>query len=151
MNYEEFKNEFVEALQERLSERGNEVRISVTNVEKMNESYEAITVTPAGSNIGMNLNLEVFAEAFENGVEFDEIVEQVTYKVEDHLSNMPTFDIQSLTDYEQMKDKISMEVVAADRNADHPGGTGTAPSALSLLRHDTGGGPGYVPEGCHPL
>lgn len=45
MNYEEFKNEFVEALQERLYERGNEVSISITNVEKMNESYEAITVT----------------------------------------------------------------------------------------------------------
>ena len=106
MNYEEFKNEFVDALQERLYERGNEVTISITNVEKMNESYEAITVTPEGSNIGMNLNLAVFAEAYENGVDFDEIVEPVTHKVEDHLSNMLTFDVQSLTDYEQMKDKI---------------------------------------------
>lgn len=118
MNYEEFKNEFVEALQERLYERGNEVSISVNIVEKMNETYEAITVTPEGSNIGMNMNFGVFAEAYENGVGFDEIVEQVTHKVEDHLSNMPTFDVQSLIDYEQMKDKISMEVVAADRNAD---------------------------------
>ena len=118
MNYEEFKNEFVEALQERLYERGNEVSISVNTVEKMNETYEAITVTPEGSNIGMNMNLGVFAEAYENGVGFDEIVDQVTHKVEDHLSNMPTFDVQMLTDYEQMKDKLSMEVVAADRNAD---------------------------------
>ena len=118
MNYEEFKNEFVDALQERLFERGNEVNITVNTVEKMNETYEAITVTPDGSNIGMNLNLEVFAEAYENGVDFDEIVEQVTHKVEDHLSNMPTFDVQALTDYEQMKDKLSMEVVASDRNAE---------------------------------
>lgn len=88
MNYEEFKNEFVEALQERLYERGNEVSISVNTVEKMNETYEAITVTPEGSNIGMNMNLGVFAEAYENGVGFDEIVDQVTHKVEDHLSNM---------------------------------------------------------------
>ena len=72
MNYEEFKNEFVDALQERLYERGNEVSISINNVEKMNESYEAITVTPEGSNIGMNLNLAVFAEAYENGVDLDE-------------------------------------------------------------------------------
>ena len=118
MNYEEFKNEFVDALQERLYEGGNEVSIHVNTVEKMNETYEAITITPAGSNIGMNLNLEVFAEAYENGVPFDEIVEQVTHKVEDHLSNMPTFDVQALTDYEQMKDKLSMEVVASDRNAE---------------------------------
>ena len=118
MNYEEFKNEFVDALQERLYEGGNEVSINVNAVEKMNVTYEAITITPVGSNIGMNLNLEVFAEAYENGVPFDEIVEQVTHKVEDHLSNMPTFDVQALTDYEQMKDKLSMEVVASDRNAE---------------------------------
>ena len=84
----------------------------------MNQSYEAITITPEGSNIGMNMNLEVFAEAYESGVPFNEIVEQVTNKVEAHLADMPTFDVQSLTDYEQMKDKLAMEVVAADRNAD---------------------------------
>lgn len=106
MNYEEFKNEFMETLQERLAEKGNEVRSSVTNVEKMNESYEAITVIPAESNIGMNLNLGVFSEAFENGVAFDETVEQVNYKVEDYLSDMPIFDIQSLTDYEQMRTRF---------------------------------------------
>lgn len=43
MNYEEFKNEFVDALQERLYEGGNEVSINVNTVEKMNETYEAIT------------------------------------------------------------------------------------------------------------
>ena len=118
MNNEEFKNEFVEALKEKLSERGNDVDVKVSTVEKMNQSYEAITITPEGSNIGMNMNLEVFAEAYESGVPFDEIVEQVTNKVEAHLADMPTFDVQALTDYEQMKDKLAMEVVAADRNAD---------------------------------
>lgn len=102
MNNEEFKNEFVEALKEKLSERGNDVDVKVSTVEKMNQSYEAITITPEGSNIGMNMNLEVFAEAYESGVPFDEIVEQVTNKVEAHLADMPTFDVQSLTDYEQI-------------------------------------------------
>ena len=118
MNNEEFKNEFVDALKERLYERGNEVNVSINIVEKMNQSYEAITVTPEGSSVGVNMNLEVFAEAYESGVPFDEIVEQVTHKVEDHIANMPSFDVQVLTDYEQMKDKLSMEVVATDRNAD---------------------------------
>ena len=99
MNNEEFKKEFVEALKENLSERGNDVDVKVSTVEKMNQSYEAITITPEGSNIGMNMNLEVFAEAYESGVPFNEIVEQVTNKVEAHLADMPTFDVQSLTDY----------------------------------------------------
>lgn len=118
MNNEEFKNKFVEALKENLSERGNDVDVKVSTVEKMNQSYEAITITPEGSNIGINMNLEVFSEAYESGVPFDEIVEQVTNKVEAHLADMPTFDVQTLTDYEQMKDKLAMEVVATDRNAD---------------------------------
>ena len=118
MNNEEFKKEFVEALKENLSERGNDVDVKVSTVEKMNQSYEAITITPEGSNIGMNMNLEVFVEAYESGVPFNEIVEQVTNKVEAHLADMPTFDVQALTDYEQMKDKLAMEVVATDRNAD---------------------------------
>ncbi len=118
MSNEEFKNEFVDALKESLYERGNEVDVKISTVEKMNQSYEAITITPEGGNVGMNMNLEVFAEAFESGVPFDEIVEQVTHRVETHLANMPTFDVAVLTDYEQMKGSIAMEVVAADRNAD---------------------------------
>ena len=42
MNHEEFKNEFVDALKERLYERGNEVEVTINTVEKMNESYEAM-------------------------------------------------------------------------------------------------------------
>ncbi len=118
MNNEEFKNEFVDALKEKLHERGNEVEVTVNTVEKMNNTYEAITVRPEESNVGVSMNLDVFAEAYESGVPFDEIVEQVTNKVEAHISDMPTFDTQKLTDYEQMKDKLCMEVVAADRNAD---------------------------------
>lgn len=118
MNQEEFKNEFVEALREKLYERGNEVNVTINNVEKMNTSYEAITVTPEGSNVGVNMNFEVFAEAYASGVPFNEIVEQVAGKVEAHIGNMPEFDVAQLTDYEQMKDKLCMEVVAADRNAD---------------------------------
>ena len=96
MNQEEFKNEFAEALREKLYERGNEVEVTINTVEKMNESYEAITVRPEGSNVGVNMNLEVFAEAYESGVPFNEIVDQVAGKVEAHIGNMPEFDEKSV-------------------------------------------------------
>ena len=94
MNYEEFRDELVDAVKEKLYERGSEVDIKINMVEKMNESYEAMTVTPEGSNIGMNLNMGAFAQAYENGVGFDEIVAQVTNTIETHLADMPTFDVQ---------------------------------------------------------
>ena len=46
MNNEELKNEFVEALKEKLIERGNDVDVKINTVEKMNQTYEAITITP---------------------------------------------------------------------------------------------------------
>lgn len=42
------------------------MKIQVNEVTKLNESYEAITVTPEGSNIGINTNLETFFESYEN-------------------------------------------------------------------------------------
>lgn len=60
MNYEDFKDEFVEAVKDQLSEQGRDVRVEVRETNKLNESYAAITVTPEGSNVGVNVNLDKF-------------------------------------------------------------------------------------------
>ena len=49
MDYENFKEKFVDDLRDKLYESGAEVDLSVHTVNKLNESYEAITVTPEGS------------------------------------------------------------------------------------------------------
>lgn len=49
----------MDAVKEKFYERGSDVDIKINTVEKMNDSYEAMTVTPEGSNIGMNMNLKV--------------------------------------------------------------------------------------------
>ena len=66
MDYETFKQKFVEDLQDRLYEQGAEVNISVHMVNKLNESYEAVTVTPEGSNIGVNVGIDKFYDVMEN-------------------------------------------------------------------------------------
>ena len=67
MDYESFKEKFVEDVKDRLYEQGAEVDISVHTVNKLNESYEAITATPEGSNIGVNIGIDKFYDAIENG------------------------------------------------------------------------------------
>ena len=47
MDYESFKEKFVEDLKDRLDEQGADVKVSVNTVNKLNESYEAVTVTQA--------------------------------------------------------------------------------------------------------
>ena len=65
MDYESFKEKFVEDVKDRLYEQGAEVDLSIHTVNKLNESYEAITVTPEGSNIGVNIGIDKFYGAVE--------------------------------------------------------------------------------------
>ena len=66
MDYEQFREQLAEEVQKNLYEKGDiDVNITFNHVEKMNESYDAMTVTPEGSNVGVNLNVDAFFEAYE--------------------------------------------------------------------------------------
>ena len=66
MDYESFKEKFVEDLKDRLDDQGADVKVSVNTVNKLNESYEAVTVTPEGSNIGVNIGMHNFNSSYKN-------------------------------------------------------------------------------------
>lgn len=108
MDYENFKEKFVDDLRDKLYESGAEVDLSVHTVNKLNESYEAITVTPEGSNIGVNIGIDKFYEALDNGKSYDEVLSKAVEVVENGISQRPDFDINSLSDYSQMKEKLAM-------------------------------------------
>ena len=116
MDYESFKEQFVEDVKDRLYEQGAEVNVSVHEVNKLNESYEAITVTPEGSNIGVNIGIDKFYDAIENGRSYDEVVDKAVEVINNGISQRPDFDIDSLTDYSKMKETLAMEVVSAEAN-----------------------------------
>ncbi len=57
MNYEEFKENLAKDVKEQMEARsGSEVTVETRTVEKMNETYDALTVKPEDSIIGVNLN-----------------------------------------------------------------------------------------------
>ena len=118
MTYEEFKDQFTEDVKQALKDAGIDAKVSTNTVNKMNESYEAMTITPEGSNIGVNVNMEKFFEAYENGTDYDSVVAKAVDVIEGGFANQPTVDVASLTDYDQMKDKLVMEVVSAEANAE---------------------------------
>ena len=97
MDYETFKEKFVEDLKDKLYEQGAEVNVSVHNVNKLNESYEAVTVTPEGSNIGVNIPIDKFYDAIESGKTYDEVVDKAVDVVTNGISQRPDFDIDSLS------------------------------------------------------
>ena len=112
MDYENFKESFTEALQEDLYGKGIEARFDMKSVEKLNnEGYDAVTVTPADSNIGVTLNVEAFYKAHESGASMDEVVSKASDTVIRGFDNQPSIDVASLMDYEQMKDKCFLQAL----------------------------------------
>ena len=116
MNFEEFKEQFANDVKDKFDDQGIEVRTDIREISKLNESYEAITVTPEGSNIGVNLNVDRFFEAIENGVDYNEVLDKAVNTIQHGFSDQPKLDVPSLTDFDQMKDKLVMEVVSIEAN-----------------------------------
>lgn len=116
MEFEQFKEKLVEDLQNRFEGQG--VSIKTSHVDKINGSYEALTVTKEESNVGMNLNLDNVYSKFDQGAEYNEVLNDIHEVIEDNMSRIPAFDLAMLTDYESVKDKLVMQVVSAETNAE---------------------------------
>lgn len=118
MDYEQFKERIEEDLHQALAEHGIDANLSQHHVEKLNASYDALSVTPEGSHIGVNANLSAMFEAIENGEDYNEVVSRASESIIAGIENTPEINVEDLTNYDEMKTKLAMEVVSADRNAD---------------------------------
>jgi hypothetical protein len=100
MDYERFKEGFQDALKAELAVRGADVELTARRVDKMNESYDAITVRPTDSSIGVNISVEKAFAAYENGTPIPEIAEHFADAVEKGFRESPQVDLESISDYE---------------------------------------------------
>ena len=117
MDYEQFKVAFAEDLKTNLQKLGIEADVSEHHIEKLNDSYDALSVTPKGSSIGVNANLDEIFHAMERGRDYSEVLSGVTESLKGSLEHMPKFQVSDLTNYAEMKNRLAMEVVSAERNA----------------------------------
>ena len=118
MDYENFKERFVEDLKDKLYEKGIEADVTVNTVNKLNDSYEAVTIKPVDDQVGVNISLNKCYGAYEDGTDYNEVVDKTSQLVADSLENKPEVDMATLTDYDKMKDKLVMQVVSAETNKD---------------------------------
>lgn len=117
MDYEQFKVAFAEDLKTNLQKLGIEADVSEHHIEKLNDSYDALSVTPKGSSIGVNANLDEIFHGVERGRDYSEVLSGVTESLKGSLEHMPKLQVSDLTNYAEMKNKLAMEVVSAERNA----------------------------------
>ena len=73
---EQFKERIEEDLHQAFADYGIGANFSQHHVEKLNVSYDALSVTPEGSHIGVNANLSAMFEAIENGLRLSLIESQ---------------------------------------------------------------------------
>ena len=119
MDFETFKEDLADAVKERVDARlGSDTTVELHKVDKMNETYEAITVKPEDSNIGVNINVTKAFQELQRGKDFDTIADQVAEVAANAIEGRPDFDLAAIADYNQMKEKLSMQVVSAERNAE---------------------------------
>ena len=119
MDFESFKENLAKDVKEMLDARtGKEFEVEMRTVEKMNDTYDAITIKPEDGNIGVNLNASALYEEYENGSSYESIVQGAADVADNALKTGPEFDVDSFSDYDKMKGSLAMEVVSKDRNAD---------------------------------
>lgn len=118
MNEEQLKERIKEDIGQMLEAHGIKVDLSEYHVEKLNVSYDALSVTPEGSRIGVNANLSAICEAIDDGQSYSEVVARAADSIIAGIENTPEINVEDLTNYDEMKSKLAMEVVSADRNAE---------------------------------
>jgi len=116
MDYGEFKEKFIQDVKDRLKEEGSNIIISVNEVKKLNERYEAITAVAEGDNIGVNVGIEKFYGAYEDGASYGSVVDKAIEVIKTGIGHKPEINVEDLGDYSKMKDKLIMEVVSAEAN-----------------------------------
>ena len=116
MDFEEFKEQFAEDVKNDLEGKGIDASVKVNSVEKMNENYDALTVTPEGSNVGVNLNMNKFFEAYDSGdVDYDSAADKLTDNVYHYDSVDKVFELAA--DYEDRQNAKEAEADLGEKGS----------------------------------
>ena len=117
MNYEEFLNEAKETLTRLLSEDYPGISITTVDVEKMqNGSYRGLSVREEGKDVAMNMNLETLFEDVQEGGSKELILGGFAREIREHLENMPVFDVGEISNYDAIKENLSIQMVSIRGN-----------------------------------
>lgn len=96
---------------------GNTYKVSINEVSKNNDTkWTGLVIKAPGSNVSPSLYLEDALKAFERGTDFDDIVDALVRKYRE--SEGFNVNIENLTHWENVKDRIFFTLVNKAKNAE---------------------------------
>lgn len=112
------KSTFVEKLFDLLREQlGEEVTITQRTIEKSNGiSYEGFIIEKKTEYISPVISIDNCYEDYSAGISLDEIMKEIVHQYEESTRNNPFLSAQDIQNYEEIKDRLYMQVVNQEWN-----------------------------------
>lgn len=108
MDFDQFKIQVVDEMRERFPN----LDIGIQAVSKLQgESYTGLAVSPAGSNVAATMNLDYVYKRVEDGMPMETALHNIEKQVAEIAGSMPQFDTRALMDYDQMKEKLTLQMI----------------------------------------
>lgn len=95
---------------------GKKCTVKVDQQEKNNVTLNAVTIIPEGTIVGTVLYVEPYYEASCNAVSMPELVKKALETIKKGIEDAPVVDMDMLRDYEQVKGKLSVDLISAKNN-----------------------------------
>lgn len=144
MNFEEFREKVKAALPEFLPDDLRRCKICNAKSDKVQlGELLGISIVPAGSNIGVNIYLEMFFREYLSGRQFTAIMNEIADTAVGSMGEVEGYDFSFLEDYDHAKEMLTMQVINREwnegvlKNVPHR----TIEDLAVVYRFDLGGGP----------
>ena len=121
-DYQEFKDSFKDLVEKTFEDKGiHDVEVENRLVDKVNETYDAFTIKHTGSDVGVNISVtEAYSAYAKDEADIKTIANAMVNRTVEALLNAPVISdgINDIQNYDVMKNKLVMEVVSAETNAE---------------------------------
>ena len=94
----------------------NNISMAVHDVSHQEEEHTEVSIHERASGIQVNVNLSDMQEEVRNGGDFNDIVSRAADQIADRIGMAQKIDLSALGDYEQIKDRLIMEIVPTGGN-----------------------------------
>ena len=117
MEYREFMEQIKKDLPERLSGTLEGAVVNTTQVDKLQgRSYEGLSIVPEGSMIGLTMDLQPYFQMLNDGMPYENIVEQIADRASGTYADRPAVTAESIGSYEAVKDKLMIQLIGREGN-----------------------------------